>query len=255
MMQLSRESLKWTTQSIFNTHSEKVAIQAVNHSEDKEHRGMHPYAGQSPDQLKRERLYQDNDIDSSEGSDTSQNSVRDFEIPDFRVKFQISRKISDFCEDSNEGECQSEGESEDKEGCKNYFNCKDLQNQQTVDPMWLLIEFAISSGFPNFKNQTQQIERCHCSYEIQTNNIHNNRLIQLSSIFSRIASQIVASGVTIDNNNYQWDSQPDHILAQSVSSYKRQKVFKTQWRLLIENYCRFQEVSSFFRALSQSKTL
>ena len=27
-----------------------------------------------------------------EGSDTSQNSVRDFEIPDFRVGFQISKK-------------------------------------------------------------------------------------------------------------------------------------------------------------------
>ena len=31
-----------------------------------------------------------------EGSATSQNSVRDFEIPDFSIGFQISNKISNF---------------------------------------------------------------------------------------------------------------------------------------------------------------
>jgi len=74
------------------------------------------------------------------GSDTSQNSVQDFEIPDFRVGSQISKKDFRFhfhCEwavnkvvktMTNEDECESGGESKDKEGCENCSDCKDLQN-------------------------------------------------------------------------------------------------------------------------------
>ena len=104
-----------------------------------------------------------NSLNFPEGPDTSQNSVRDFEIPDFRVGFQISKKDFGFLGFCCEWAVKEVMKPQMKvnvnlrmnpktkiviEGFNDCFDLKNSQNcsqnWQTIYPRWLLIEFEIS---------------------------------------------------------------------------------------------------------------